>query len=269
MENNKVYQIPRVIHYFWLGRTEKPESVKKCISSWRKQCPDFEIREWNESNYDISKHPYMEKAYREKRWAFISDYGRLDVLYQYGGIYLDTDVEVLKDLSPLCEYKAFKGFENPNLVNNGQGFGCVAGMPIFKEMMQCYDGNEPYYYENGEEHYVTSPNICTKVLVRHGLRLDGTKQRIEEIDIFPKDYFCPLDFYTGKLNVTKNTYSIHYFDASWKGKNAQEYHRIMRRFNRMFGLDKGMTLFGKIMSLKDNVKRFFRKIKDNMRSLNE
>ena len=132
MKIEKDYQIPRVIHYFWLGGNEKPDSVKKCIESWKKNCPDFEIKEWNESNYDIHKHPYMEKAYAEKKWAFVPDYGRLDVMHQYGGIYMDTDVEVLKDLSSLCKYKAFKGFESKEYVNDGQGFGCVPGLPIFK-----------------------------------------------------------------------------------------------------------------------------------------
>ncbi len=181
-------QIPKVIHYFWLGGAEKPESVKKCIESWKKNCPDFEIKEWNESNYDVHKHPYMEKAYREKRWAFVPDYGRLDVMYNYGGIYLDTDVEVLKDLSPLCEYKAFKGFENEKFVNDGQGFGCVPGLPIFLEMMACYDGNEPYDVSNGNVTYIESPRLCTKVLLRHGIKQDDSRQKVDEIEILQTDY---------------------------------------------------------------------------------
>ncbi len=259
MKKDKEYQIPRIIHYFWLGGNPKPESVIKCIDSWKKFCPDFEIKEWNESNYDVHKHPYMDKAYREKRWAFVPDYGRLDILYQYGGIYLDTDVEVLKDLSPLCQYKAYKGFENQQFVNDGQGFGCIAGLPIFKEMMECYDGDEPYYYENGEEQYVASPKLCTKVLLRHGLIPDGTRQKVDDIEIFPVDYLCPLDYDTGKLRVTENTYSIHHFDASWHGKNARMYQKLMQTLNRMFGVESGKKLFSRIMQTKDAFKRIIRR----------
>ncbi len=247
--------IPHIIHYFWLGGLPKPESVEKCIASWRKYCPDFEIREWNESNYDVNKHPYMESAYKEKRWAFVPDYGRLDVMYQYGGIYLDTDVEVLKDLSPLCEYKAFKGFENSKFVNDGQGFGCEPGMPIFKEMMACYDGEEPYEMIDGKKSYIESPRLCTKVLLRYGLIQNGARQVVEDIQIFPREYFCPLDFDTGRMNITGNTYSVHHFTASWHGKNGQIYIKVRQLLCRVFGVDRGKEIFGNIMKTKDAFKR--------------
>ncbi len=247
--------IPRVIHYFWLGGNEKPESVNKCIESWKKFCPDFEIREWNESNYDVHKHLFMEKAYREQKWAFVVDYGRLDVLYQYGGIYLDTDVEVLKDLSPLCCLKAFKGFENDEHVNDGQGFGCVAGFPFLKEMMACYDGKEPYNYINGREEYIESPQLVTRMLLRHGLRQDGSRQMLDDINIFPVEYFCPLDYETGKLHITENTFSIHHFDGSWHGKNAMKARLLMQRLNRIFGKTAGKKIFSKLMMTKDVLKK--------------
>ena len=247
-------RIPKVIHYFWLGGGEKPESVKMCIESWRKYCPDFEIKEWNESNYDVHKHPYMEKAYNEKRWAFVPDYGRLDVLYHYGGIYMDTDVEVLKDLSPLCEFKAYKGFESSEVVNDGQGFGCIPGLPIFKEMMACYDAKEPYDYSSGKEEYIESPRLCTKVLLRHGLKQNGLRQKVDDIEILPVDYLCPLDYATGKMKITDNTYSIHHFDASWHGKGAKKGRLLMQYINRIFGKNLGMKIFSGIMRFKDWVK---------------
>lgn len=255
MEKEQEYQIPKVIHYFWLGGKPKPDSVLKCIDSWKKFCPDFEIKEWNESNYDVHKHPYMEKAYEEKRWGFVPDYGRLDIMYQYGGIYLDTDVEVLKDLSPLCEFKAFKGFENDEYVNDGQGFGCIPGLPIFKEMIACYEGKEPYDYSGGQKEYVESPKLCTKILLRHGLKQDGSRQTVGDIEIFPVDYFCPLDFDTGRLNITDNTYSIHHFDASWHGKSAKKAQMLMWRINRIFGKKLGRKIFSFIMSTKDELKK--------------
>lgn len=253
--SNTNQQIPHVIHYCWFGGKPKPESVLRCIESWKKFCPGFEIKEWNETNYDVHKHPYMEKAYNEKRWAFVPDYARLDIMYQYGGIYLDTDVEVIRDLSPLCSCKAFKGFENAEKVNDGQGFGCIPGLPIFKEMIACYDGDEPYDIIDGNQEYIESPRLCTKVLLRHGLKQDGSKQVVGDIDIFPVDYFCPKDFSTGRIKITENTYSIHHFDGSWHGKNAGFYLKIMQILNRIFGQEKGMKAFGKLMRTKDSFKK--------------
>ena len=252
--------IPHIIHYFWIGGEPKPKDVQKCIESWRKFCPDFEIKEWNETNYDIHKHPYMEKAYSEKRWAFVPDYARLDVMYQYGGIYLDTDVEVLKDLSPLCVHKAFKGFENSEYVNDGQGFGCEPGMPIFKEMMACYDGDEPYEYINGQKSYIESPRLCTKVLLKHGLKQNGSRQTVADVEIYPVDYFCPKNYNTGLLMITENTYSIHHFNGSWKeGKTAKIYLALMRCLNRTFGEYKGHKIFAKLMKTKDKIKELIKK----------
>ncbi len=254
MEGNTQYLIPRTIHYFWLGGKPKTQAVIKCIESWKKYCPDFEIKEWNEENYDVHKHPYMEKAYREKKWAFVTDYGRLDVLYQYGGIYMDTDVEVIKNLSPMCRYKAFTGFENVESINDGQGFGCVSGMPILKEMMACYDGDEPYETVDGVEYYMESPRRCTKVLLRHGLIQNGKRQSVAGIEIFPSDYFCPLDYDTGQLKITENTYSIHHFEASWHDEKARHYNVLRQRLNRLFGKKIGKLLFGFLIHFKDAFK---------------
>ena len=246
--------IPKTIHYCWFGGKPKPESVMKCIESWKKNCPDFEIKEWNETNYDVHKHPYMEKAYSEQKWAFVPDYARLDIMYEHGGIYLDTDVEVLKDLSPLCELKAFKGFESQEVVNDGQGFGCMPGMPIFKEMIACYEGDEPYEIVDGEKQNIESPRLCTKVLLRHGLKQDGSRQQVADIDIFPVEYFCPKSWSTGKITVTENTYSIHHFDASWHSKSARFYTELMRFLNRILGEEKGKKAFNKIIAFKDRIK---------------
>ncbi len=259
MELNKEYRIPRVIHYFWFGGGEKPQSVKKCIESWKQNCPDFEIREWNESNYDVHKHSYMEKAYDEGLWAFVSDYARLDVLYRFGGIYLDTDVEVLKDLSPLCETTAFIGFESPERVNDGQGIGCMPGMPIIKEMLDVYDYEGAYECSLGRNGFIESPKLRTKVLMEHGLVQNGSRQRICGMDIFPVDYLCPLDYDTGKLRITNNTYSIHHFNASWKDERAKRYLELLRKLNRVYGKKIGKKLFGVIMVAKDAFKKMIRR----------
>jgi hypothetical protein len=238
-------QIPKKIHYFWFGGAEKSASVLRCIDSWKKFCPDFEIIEWNENNYDIHKHPFMEKAFLDKKWAFVSDYARLDILIQQGGIYLDTDVEVLKDLSPLCESEAFIGFERPDLIGDGQGFGGTPEYSIFKEMLSEYDDLDEY---------IESPKLRTKVLLKHGLKLDGSRQNVAGMDIYPVDYFCPKSWTTGKVKISNNTFSIHHFDESWKGKSAHKYTALMRSLNRVFGEEKGQKVFKRIITLKDKIK---------------
>ena len=242
-------QIPKKIHYFWFGGKAKPARVEKCIASWKRFCPDFEIIEWNESNYDIHKHPFMERAYADEKWAFVTDYARLDVLYEYGGIYLDTDVELIKDLTPLCAYKGYIGFERIDLVNDGQGFGCVRKMPILKEMLVFYD-----YAIKGQIDYIESPKLRTEALIKHGLKLNGTMQRVADMQIFPMDYFCPKDWHTGLLKITENSYSIHHFEGSWHEKRGRKYIFVMRLFNICFGKEKGTILFKKLIAIKDSLK---------------
>lgn len=237
--------IPKKIHYFWFGGGQKPASVIKMIDSWKRNCPDFEIIEWNESNYDIHKHPFMERAYQDKKWAFVSDYARLDVLVQYGGIYLDTDVEVLKPLDSLCQHQAFIGFERPDLVNDGQGFGAMPQFNIFKEMLSVYDNIEEY---------VESPKLRTQVLLKHGLKLDGSKQNVDGVEIYPIDYFCPKSWATGRIKVTANTFSIHHFEGSWHGKKGKKYMVMMRTLNRLLGEEKGNKVFTNLMEFKDKLR---------------
>lgn len=239
-------KIPYVIHYFWFGGGSKPDSVLRCIESWKKFCPDFEIKEWNEENYDIHKHSFMEKAYNDRKWAYVSDYARLDVLYNYGGIYLDTDVEVIRDLKDLCNCDGYFGFERADIIGDGAGFGFAKGVPILKEMMACYDGLDEY---------VESPKLRTGVLLAHGLRLDGSRQNVDGIEIYPVDYLCPMNYKTGKIEITGNTYSIHHFDGSWKEGHNGFYTGLMRLLNRILGEERGGKAFEKLMKGKDSVKR--------------
>lgn len=237
--------IPRKIHYFWFGGGEKSAKVRKCIDSWKKYCPDYEIIEWNENNYDIKKHPFMVKAYEDRKWAFVSDYARLDVLYEYGGIYLDTDVELIKNFDDLLENHAYIGFEREDLLGDGQGFGGEKGFPIFKEMMEVYDGLEEY---------IESPKLRTKVCLEHGLKPDGSRQTIDGMEIYPVDFFCPKNFKTGIVQITPNTMSIHHFDASWYPKSGRKYVYLMRFLNQTLGEEKGMAAFNRIIAFKDSLK---------------
>ena len=132
-------KIPKKLHYCWFGGNEMPKQYKEWIDSWKKYCPDYEIIEWNESNYDITKNKYMYQAYQQKKWGFVPDYARLDIIYNHGGIYLDTDVEVRRNLDDLLYQDGFVGFERDEFVNFGSGFGAIRGLPIIKELLDYYE----------------------------------------------------------------------------------------------------------------------------------
>lgn len=206
--------IPKKIHYCWFGKTPLPKQAVQCMESWKRYCPDFQIIRWDESNYSISKNEYMNQAYKVKKWGFVPDYARLDIIYQHGGIYLDTDVELIKCLDTLLQNKAFMGFESADRVNLGQGFGAEAGHPLIKEMLEMYDTLK-FIDKEGEMNLTVSPYYQTAILENHNLKKDNSEQFIENVHIFPSDFFCPKSLETGKIQITDNTYSIHHFDASW------------------------------------------------------
>lgn len=222
--------IPKKIHYFWFGGNEKPKSVKKCIDSWKKYCPDYEIIEWNESNFDIHCMPFVEQAYEAKKYAFVSDVARLMIVYEYGGIYMDTDVEVIKPLDNLLENKAYMSFENNENVNTGQGFGSEVGLPFLKEHIDVYRDWE-FINPDGSYNQIGCPKVATDLFRTKGIRLDGTEQTVCDVHIYPAEYFNPYDSITGKLTKTENTYSIHWYDASWTGRTqiSLKFGRFVRR----------------------------------------
>ena len=172
-----VCKIPKHIHYFWFGNSEIPDEFKRNIETWHKYCPDYEITGWNESNYDITKNKYMNQAYEEKKWGFVPDYARLDVIYTYGGIYLDTDVEVIRPLDELLKCDMFCGFESSYNVNFGQGFGAVKQHPIIKKMLELYDELE-FKNLDGTLNLIPSPVYQTRSLCELGLRKNGKVQKL-------------------------------------------------------------------------------------------
>lgn len=222
--------IPKVIHYCWFGNGDKPELVKLCIDSWKRFCPDYEIKEWNESNYDVTKNQYMYKAYQAKRWGFVSDYARFDIIYDYGGFYLDTDVELVKSLDTLCELQGYIGFEIPcdsegkYKVNSGQGFGGEKGNSIIKAMRDEYD-RERFINEDGSHNLLPSPYYNTKSLLRFGFREDNATQSINGFTAFASEYFCPFNWINKKGKITENTYSIHHFNTSWLSDKEKKQRR--------------------------------------------
>ena len=227
--------IPKIIHYCWFGRGEKPELAKKCIASWEKFCPDFEIREWNEDNCDYLAMPFMAEAYAAKKYAFVSDVMRLIVLEQYGGVYFDTDVEVVRDISPLLSDEGFIGFENDRFVNSGQVMAAVPQHPVVQAMIEEY---KKLHFTNadGSVNAVGCPHLNTDVMERFGLVRNGLEQVVAGVHVYPADRFNPLDSTTGRLNKTENTYSIHWYSMSWlpmRTRMKAKLGRVVRRILRI------------------------------------
>ena len=230
--------IPKVIHYCWFGNGQMTEKERRCIASWKKICPDYEIKCWNEENYDMSKNQYMQQAYENKKWSFVSDYARLDIIYNYGGIYLDTDVELIRPLDALLGDEGFIGFETKDYVATGLGFGACKQHPIIGEMLDMYKNLE-FISADGTFNMVPCPKYNTKVLENHGLKKNNTLQIIDGIKVYPKEYFCPKDYYSGKIQLTENTYSIHHYTASWKTTNQKIRYYVNKVFRRVVGVERG------------------------------
>jgi len=253
--------IPKIIHYCWFGRNPKPELAQICMKSWKKYCHDYEIIEWNEDNYDLSKAPlYVQQAYEAKKWAFVTDYVRLQLVYENGGIYVDTDVEFRKSPSYLLSNHAFFGFESPQYVATGVGFGAVKGCSIIKEMMKVYD-SIPFLLKDGTYDLTPCPVRNTEVLLRHGLKLDGTLQILEEkVLILPQEYLSPMETGGEKINYTKNTISVHWYAGSWLLEvDRAGYYRWMKWKKILVFLSKT----GKIML----GNRFYPLIRDNLKRI--
>ena len=206
--------ISKIIFYCWFGGNLLPDLAQKCISSWKKFLPEYEIREINERNYDVHKNPYVSEAYDEKKYAFVSDYARFDVLYEHGGIYLDTDVEVIKDLSPILEKGAFLGMEQPGMVATGLGMACDKENELVKAFLDSYR-NEHFFNLDGTYNLTTVVDRCTSILREAGLSSQANVQRVGDFIVYPMEYFCPKDIRTGEIKITENTYSIHHYDGSW------------------------------------------------------
>ena len=237
--------IPKIIHYCWFGRGEKPKLAQKCIASWKEFCPDYEIIEWNEDNFPLDSHPYTKYCYAQKKWAFLSDYVRLWAVAQYGGVYFDTDVEVIKPIDSLLENDAFYGFESASYVNTGQGFGSTAAHETVAAMLREYDKQAA---EDGMVTVIGCPTLNTRALIPLGLVLNGEKQTVSGATILPTEYLNPLNDDTGVLNITDQTHSIHWYAKSALDKKAILRSKLTRPFHRLFGtgcFQKIKRLFGR------------------------
>lgn len=220
--------IPKKIHYCWFGGNPLPELAIKCIESWKKFLPDYEIIEWNEKNYDVHKIPYISQAYNAKKYAFVSDYARFDILYQYGGLYFDTDVEVIKPLDKILEQGAFAGVEFPGKLNAGLGLASSAASPIYKEILDSYK-NSSFIDEKGQMDLTTVVTRVSDIFKKYGFTDENRIQKIENVTIYPAEYFCPKDFKTGNIIKTDNTYAIHHYDSSWYSIVDKEFVEFRRK----------------------------------------
>lgn len=219
-----VGNIPKKIHYCWFGKKEMPDQFKKNIETWHYYCPDYEIIRWDENNYNIAVNDYMLKAYETQNWGFVPDYARLDIICQHGGIYLDTDVELLRNLDDLLQYRGFCGFQTDGLVNLGQGFGAQKDMEIIKEMLEQYEDMEFMDLEDSSK-ITPSPVYQTEILQRHGLKRNNKFQIVDEMAVFPRTYFCPKSLSHGLTEITPDAHTIHHFAASWFGEGKSLYSK--------------------------------------------
>lgn len=217
--------IPKVIHYLWFGKKPLPESVQRCIASWKHYCPDYEIIQWNEDNYNYAKNSYMLEAYNAGKYAFVSDYARLDIVNSNGGFYLDTDVELVKSLDELRRFTTYMGMELPGQVNTGLGFGSVKNSPVLKENMSLYEAT--HFVIDGHLNKRTCVEYTDEILTRRGLTSQDTIQNLVEITVFPTEFFCPMKMGTTNIKITAQTISIHRYEATWYSSN-----RYISAFNK-------------------------------------
>lgn len=228
--------IPRIIHYCWFGGNPLPEEAVRCIESWKKYCPDYEIREWNESNFDIHKYKYAKQAYGKKKYAFVSDVARFDILFQYGGIYLDTDVELLRPIDSFLDQEAFAGYGQSGKICTGLIFGATAGNPLIQDALSYYTHNE-FLLKNGLPNTTTVVTIFSEILSKHGFSLDGHFCQNPLLTLYPWDYFDPLNFDTKQMRITENTYSIHHYACSWKSERDMRVYKIGLVIKKAVGKD--------------------------------
>ncbi|UAL50265.1 glycosyltransferase family 32 protein [Metabacillus dongyingensis] len=212
MRNNQ--RIPKIIHYCWFGGNEKPHFVKKCLKSWHERLPGYEIKEWNEQNFDMQSNTYLREAYESKKFAFVSDYVRVHVLYHFGGIYLDTDVEVFKSFDDLLHHESFWGFEQENYIATST-IGTAKNNQLIKVFLDSYSGKK-FKNEDGTFDQLTNVAIVSKLLKNKGLMLNGHYQELEDLGVFyPQTYFSPFDYINYRKIITENTYAMHHFYKSW------------------------------------------------------
>lgn len=231
-------KIPKIIHSFWFSGDEKPYSYQKCVDTWQNALPDYKIIEWNKNNYDWHKHPFVEKAIELKAWAFASDYARLDVLKEYGGIYLDMDVEVFKAFDDLLCNDAILSFSNHVLIDLAV-IGAKKDNALVKQMLALYDGIDVPQDKSGFAKFF-QPSFVREALAENGIAMDGSLQRVENATAFPRNFFMPMDYILfGEYERTENTYCVHYDNFGWSFSKDNKREKKIRDNNLLWEKIKG------------------------------
>lgn len=219
-DNLSELKIPKKIHCFWFSGSPKDEMAKKCMESWQRWCPDYEIIQWNCDNYDVTKNAYMYEAFLHHKWAYVTDYARLDVLDKQGGIYLDLDLELVRNLDCLLQNDFFAGF-GPLRDVELAAFGCVPNHSLVKEMLKIY--NEKEFWSDREPNLLdVQPMIMDRLLEKKGFNINGRYQMINDSALYPRDIFSPRNWFTGEIAITENTFGIHHCAGGWISKKVKD-----------------------------------------------
>lgn len=225
--------IPKIIHYIWLGGKPLPKIAEKCIESWKKFCPDYEIKRWDETNLDLNKYQFVLDAIEAKKFAFASDVLRTEILYNYGGIYLDIDVELIKPIDNLiADVDCLMGFETSNLLNPGLLIASKPNNPDLKNILEIY---KTLKFDANNLINITVCEIYTKYYEQFGLKRENSTQQIENTKFYAAEYFSPKSLTDGKIRKTKNTVSIHHYSATWVKKSSRFKTKIMQFIKRILG----------------------------------
>ncbi|MBM7604649.1 hypothetical protein JOC75_002652 [Metabacillus crassostreae] len=244
--NEKTNKIPKIIHYCWFGGKEKPDIVKKCIASWEIQLSGYEIREWNENNFDINSNRYVKEAYEFGKFAFVSDYARVYALYHFGGIYLDTDVEVFKSFDDLLHHESFWGYEQENYIATST-IGSRKRNKLIQLFLDSYN-QKCFVNKDGSFNDLTNVAIVSEILKSRGLKMNGQYQELGDIGTFyPQTYFSPYDYINCRKFITENTYAMHHFYKSWLPPKARFKSNVKSVVAKVIGGD-NMAKIRKIVS---------------------
>lgn len=235
IKSSKEALIPKKIHYMWLGNMALPDNLKQCIDSWYKYCPDYEIIRWDESNYDVHKNVFMSQAYDNQKYGFVPDYARIELLYEHGGIYLDTDVELQRNLDDLLYQEAFCSVEKWQVLNFGGCSGAVKRHKSLEPFLESWSKRELVRHD-GTLDSISSGLIDTMIALRYGYKVNGRNQTVNGMNIYSYDYFHPYDYMSGQLEKTNDTFSIHQFHGGWLGEKAREDNqKVIKQYKELMG----------------------------------